>query len=239
MKRTTLLLLLIIITLQASAQSLEGNYRHQNDSIAFTGNEVTFSISGFGALTNLMVGEGTFEQVDNFLLIHATDYSGDKTITHTFDGNVQDTLRVQVTTLENYPAPYALVDFVNAKGKLVERMICDENGRANLYKNPKQIDKIARIKVTNLGFDTAVVDFDSNNDYLIKLVKTNVIENQTMAFEIRESDVASMSVVLLDEDFNEGKDRMKSLARLSKRAQKRNILDKIFRKEYDGMFEGR
>lgn len=239
MKRTALQLLLIILTLQASAQTLEGVYRHQNDSIALTGKEVTFSISGFGALTNVMVGLGTFEQVDNFLLIHTTDYRGDKTLAHTFDGNIEDTLRVQVTSLQNYPTPYALVDFVNAKGRLVERAICDENGRTYLHKTPKQIDKISKIKVSSLGYDTAEIDFDPNKDYLIKLAENRVIENQTLVFELKDWDVASISVVLIDEDFKEGKNRMKSLQRLSKRAAKRNVLGKVFRREYDGMFEGR
>ena len=239
MKRTALLLLLFVVVLQVSSQSLEGCYRHQNDSISFTGNEVAFSISGFGALTTIMVGEGTFELIDNFLLVHTTDYSGDKSIAHSFDGNIEDTLRVQVTTLENYPINGAMVDFVNAKGRSIQRLVSDNNGRVNLYKNPKQINKIAQIKISNLGLDEVAVDFDNNNDYLIKLANNNVIENQTMAFEIKESDVATISVVLVDQNFIEGKNRIKSLQRLSKRTQKRNTLGKIFRKKHDAMFDGR
>lgn len=239
MKQTTILLLLFVLTLQVSAQSLDGCYRHQNDSISFIDDKATFSISGFGALTTTMVGEGTFEVIDDFLLIHTNEYSGEKTITHSFDGNVEDTVRLHITTIENYPVKGAMVDFLNAKNRLVTRAVSDDNGWVNLEKKPKQIKRIAKIKVSNLGYSNAVIDFNSSSDYQIKLAKNNVIENQTVAFEIEDMDVASVSIILIEENFNAGKDRMKSLQRLSKQTKKRNRLGKIFRKEYDGMFDGR
>ena len=52
-------------------------------------------------------------------------------------------------------------------------------------------------------------------------------------------DAETLSITLLSDDFDPGKDKMKSLQRLDKKIQKSNVLAKRLKKEYIPTYQGR
>lgn len=239
MKYISTTLIMIIASLQLFGQNPEGCYRNQSDSLLFENGEVIFSVSDFGALSTRMVGRGSCERIEDYLLINTGAYDGEKTTFNVFEGNDNDTLRVQVTSQQSYPINGAMVEFNSKSGKALKRMITNDEGRIYFIKNPKLTKKITDIHVSHLGHNGVTLDYDNNSEYLVKLAKNNVVENKTVVFKIESEDVESISIQLLSENFESRKDKIKELQSLDKKAQKRNRLGKIYKKEYEPEFSGR
>lgn len=239
MRYLSITLLMIISSMHIFGQNPKGCYRNQSDSLLFENGEVIFSVSDFGALSTRMVGKGSCERIEDYLLINTKAYDGEKTTFNMFEGNNNDTLRVQVTSKQNYPINGAMVEFNSKSGKALKRMITDEEGRVYFLKNPKLTKNISNIQVSHLGHNAITLDFDNNSEYLVKLAKNHVLENQTVVFKIENEDVESISIQLLSDNFESKKDKLKELQSLDKKAQKRNRLGKIYKKEYEPEFSGR
>ncbi|MDO5523636.1 MAG: hypothetical protein Q4G48_06265 [Bacteroidia bacterium] len=228
MKKYISIFLFLFATYSIHSQNLEGNYKEGADSLSISGGKAVFNVSGFGALSTRMVGEGKYEYFDNFLLINTEEYSGQKTRFEPVNGSKKDSTVVRVVGLDNYAIRGALTEFLSESDKAIRVGVTDDRGRIIQPNDPK----IRKIKVSNLGYQDIVFDAAPGKDFLVKLAGNNVIENQTVVFKINEEDEETISIILLSDDFDPGKDRTKSLDRLNKRAQKSNVLPKRLKKEY-------
>lgn len=232
MKYFSAAILFFMLFTAAFGQELDGNYKNESDSLYFSNGKIIFSISGFGALSTRMVGEGTYEQVGDYLLIKTGSYSGEKSIQKTLDKIASDTLSLQITTLENYPVNGAMAELLTSSEKVLKRAIAGDDGKIHFQEHSKLMKKVAKVKVSHLGYDNILFDCNNEQDYLIKLAKNDVIENKTIVFNISEPDEETLSIILLSDDFNPQKDQMKALHKLKNQAKNKNKLSKRYKKEY-------
>ncbi len=203
------------------SQDFEGNYKDRTDS--------------FGALFTQMVGEGEYEYFNDYLLVNTSDYSGEKSVSEPINGSKKDSVVVKVVDPDNYSVQGALTEFLSESNKVIRGIITDDQGKSQ---HPND-QKIKKVKVTNLGYDDIVFDVVQGKDFLVKLAKNNVIENQTVAFKVKSEDEETLSILLLSDNFDPGKDKMKSLEKLDKKAQKKNVLTKRLKKEYISTYKRR
>lgn len=235
MKKYFTVLILLSLSLSLLSQDFDGNYKDKTDSFSFSNGQALFSLSGFGALFTRMVGEGKYEYVDNYLLVHTSGYPGEKSVFESINGTKKDSILVKVVGPDNYPVQGALTEFLSESNKIIRGNITDDLGKSQ---HPKD-QKIKRIKVTNLGYDDVAFEVEQGKDFLVKLARNNVIENQTVAFKVKREDEETLSIILLSDNFDPGKDKIKSLEKLDKKTQKNNVLAKRLKKEYIPAYQGR
>lgn len=228
MKKVLLLTGFLLIGSFLSAQQLDGIYKNGTDSITFSNGKVNFRISGFGGLSSVQVGEGTYEFGDGFLFIHTSDYPGDKSSFETLDGSSNDTCIVYTVSLQNYSVQGILVESRNKSGRLIQGKVTDYDGKIIFT----SCDKTAAISASSLGYDPITFDYARGNNYRIRLAENIVIENSTVAFGIRIIDEETISLMMLSDNFNLGKDREKELKSLEKKARKNNKLEQRLKKVY-------
>lgn len=228
MKKYFAILIFLSVSFALMSQGFEGNYKDKTDSLTFSNEKAIFSLSGFGALFTRMVGEGEYEYFDNYLLVNTSNYSGQKSVFEPIDGSKKDSIVVKVVGLENYPIQGALTEFLSESDKVIRGVVTNDQGKSEQLNDPK----IKKVKVSNLGYNDIVFNVVRGKDFLVKLAKNNVIENQTVAFKAQKEDEETLSIILLSDDFNPGKNKIKSLEKLDKKAQKGNVLAKRLKKEY-------
>ena len=228
MKKHFAVLIFLFVSFALLSQDFDGSYKDNTDSLTFSNGKVTFNVSGFGALFTRMAGEGEYEYFDDYLLINTSDYSGEKSVFEPIDGSKKDTIVVKVVGLDNYPIQGVLTEFLSESGKVFRGNVTNDQGKSQ---QPND-QKIRKVKVSNLGYDDIVFDVMQGKDFLVKLAKNNVIENQTVAFKVKNDGDETISIILLTDDFDPGKDKMKSLEKLDKKVQKSNVLGKRLKKEY-------
>lgn len=230
MKKYFTVLTFLFISFSILSQDFEGNYKDKADSLTFSNGEVVFNVGGFSGLSVNKKGEGTYEKIDDFLLIHTAEYSGDKTSMQELNHSKKDTLVIAVRDYNNSPVQGAYAEWLNNSGKSLGGEVSNERGMIFYKKRAKE--KMKKIRIGSFGYDDIVFNYNPEKDYLIRLAGDNIIENQTVVFKIKEEDEETISIVLLSDDFDPGKDRTKSLNRLDKRAKRSNILPKRLKKEY-------
>ncbi len=226
--RTVSIILFLSCIFSVFSQELDGTFKEGSDSLSFSGGKVIFSVSGFGALTSRIVGEGSYEQVDDYLIVKTTDYSGRKSTTTELDASKKDTLTIKVIAFENYPIQSVLVEFLNGKSKTEKALVTDNNGKAEVPYNTK----ITGIRVSALGYNDIFTPVKQRKDYLVKMAENNVIEGQDVVFRLSDTDEETIHVTLLSSEFEAGRDRAKSLEKLNKKAQNTNVLGKRLKKKY-------
>lgn len=232
MKKYFTILSFLFITFALAAQDFEGNYKDKTDSLFFSNGKVIFNVSGFGALSTRIVGEGEYEYFDDYLLINTSDYSGKKSVFETVDGSKKDTIVVKVVSIDNYPIQGVLTEFLSESDKVIRGSVTNDQGKC-IQPNDQ---KIKKVKVANMGYNDIIFDAVQGKDFLVKLAKNNVIENQTVVFKIKNEDEDAISIILLSDNFNPGRDRMKSIEKLDKKVQKSNVLGKRLVKEYISVY---
>lgn len=223
-----LLLTAILLSGTALFAQLDGTYKIGTDSIAFSGEKVTFRISGFGGLSSAHVGEGKYELSGDYLFIHTSDYSGDKTSFELLEGTKKDTCVVHAVSSQNYAVQGILVESRTKSGKLVSGKVTGNDGK--VFFTP--CNKIASISAICLGYNPISFNYTPGKDYQIRLAKNDIVENKTAVFKINFTDQETLSVLMLTDDFNLKKERDKELQKLEKKAQKSNKLDKRLKKVY-------
>lgn len=228
MKKYFTILIFLSVSFALMSQGFEGNYKDKTDSLTFFNGKAIFNLSGFGALFTRMVGEGEYEYFDNYLLVNTSDYSGEKSVFEPIDGSKKDTMVVKVVGLDNYPIQGALTEFLSESDKVIRGVVTNDRGKSEQFSEPK----VKKVKVSNLGYNDIIFNVVRGKDFFVKLAKNNVIEHQTVVFKVQNEDEETLSIILLSDNFNPGKDKMKSLEKLDKKAQKSNVLAKRLKKEY-------
>lgn len=210
-----------------SAQHIDGAYKNETDSLVLRDGKATFSVSGFGALDVHKIGEGSYEWVDDFLLIHTDEFSGEKTKLQQLNGSKQDTVVMKISTKRNVSLQGALIECYNVANKILKTAISDEKGLVFITKNPQ----IKKIKVSLMGYSDLVFDYNANHDYLVRMSQGDVIEQKTVVFKIKKIDEETLSVMLISSDFDvDEHKKMKELNKLEKKMRKRNLLDTRLKK---------
>jgi hypothetical protein len=228
MKKNLLLVTILLSACSLFGQQLEGTFKNGLDSLAFTNDKATFRITGFAGLSVAQVGEGSYELTDNFLFIHTTDYSGFKSSSQALEGSRKDTCVVKVVGSYNYPIPTILAESRNRTNKLIEGKVTDSEGKIYFTMN----DKMTSIAVSAMGYNSIAFDYSPGKDYLVRLAENDIIEQRTVVFRIDIIDDETISLLLLTDDFDAGKNRDNELQKLEKKARKRNLLDKRLKKVY-------
>ncbi|WP_418892789.1 hypothetical protein [Limibacterium fermenti] len=228
MKKILITSLFLLSMLQLSAQELAGAFKEGNDSISFAGNKVIFSLSDFSGLSNIKTGEGEFEQTGRYLLVHTNTYSGEKSSFEPSDATLKDSTVIKVVSNNHYVLPGILVELLNKSHKTIAGKVSDENGIVYVEKDPK----IVHIKISALGYDEIEFPYNPQQDYLVSVVKKDIIENQTVAFKIDKPDEETLSILLLSDEFEAKNNLEKALEKLDKRAAKNNQLPKQLKKVY-------
>lgn len=228
MKKILLLAGILLSGLSLFAQQFDGTYKNGADSIAFSNEKVIFRISGFGGLSSAHVGEGTYELAGDYLFIHTSDYSGNKTSFELLDATAKDTCIVHTVSLQNYAVQSILVESRSKSGKLIEGKVTGNDGKVFFT----SCSKIASISATSLGYNAISFDYTPGKDYRVRLAENDIIENKTVAFKINFIDEETLSLLMLTDDFKTGKNREKELQKLEKRAQKTNKLERRLKKVY-------
>ncbi|RNC66847.1 hypothetical protein [Proteiniphilum sp. X52] len=228
MKKFLLLTGILLSGISLFAQQLDGTYKNGADSLAFSNEKVIFRISGFGGLSSAHAGEGTYELAGDYLFIHTSDYSGNKTTYELLDGSGKDTCVVHTVSPQNYAVQGILVESRTKSGKLVSGKVTGNDGK--VFFTP--CHKISSLSATSLGYHSISLDYTPGKDYRIRLAENDIIENRTVAFKINFIDEETLSLLMLTDDFDTGRNREKELQKLENRARKTNKLDKRLKKVY-------
>jgi len=228
MKKILLLAVIILSGASLFAQQLEGTYKNGVDSIVFSGNQVTFRITGFAGLSVAQVAEGSYEQASDFLIIGTTDYSGSRSSFEALEGSRKDSCVVKVIGMQNYPVQSVLVESRSNSHKLIEGKVTGSDGKIYL----KETEKMGVISVSAMGYNAIEFGYTPGKDFLVRLAENDIIENRTVVFSIKIIDEETISLLLLTDDFDAGNNRDKELQKLEKKARKSNLLDKRLKKVY-------
>ena len=208
------------------AQQPEGTFRTDADSIVFSGNDIYFSLRGFAGLNALQVGRGTFEVVDNFIIVQTSDFSGDRTSSETVAGASDEYITVIVVDSEMFWVQGIFVESLDGRGRRIERRLTNNQGTALLPRSAN----IERIVISGMGFDNYSFEYTSGSDHHIRLAQHEVIENTTAVFRFNKIDDEFLSLLLLTADFQEGRNRDRALRQLDNRAQRNNRMERRFRR---------
>jgi len=228
MLRNIFTLVIILASTLAFAQDFEGTFKEGNNYIIFENNIVKFNMDdGMNLLSNI-VGEGTYTYTDNYLLVNTTDYSGIKTEAEILSNAKKDTLTISVINQDNFYEKGVLVELLNEKNKVLVGGVTNDAGIAIFKTNPK----VKKVRVFNMGHDDIIFDYDPTNDYRIKLAKNEVVENQVVAFSVKKIDDDTLSLIMLTTKFDAGKEPQKELDKLSKKTQKKKLIEKRMKRMF-------
>lgn len=234
-KLTSILILILTSTSSIFGQQFTGNYKNRNDSLFFSNNKVTFCLSDFSALSSQIVGEGTYEYVDQYLIINTGEYSGTKSKYGKNKAATENTPNIKVSTSDGYSFQGVLIEFLSNSNKVISQAITDNEGNATQPIN----DKIAKIRASSMGYNGIEFECNKDVDYSIVMAKNNVIQNQIVVLELIEEDEGAISVRLLSDNLKAGKNINKELEKAYRKTEKLNILRKRLTKEYISEFYNR
>lgn len=228
MKKNLLFTCSLLLPLMLFAQQTGATFKNGLDSLVFINGKAVFCLTGFAGLSTAQVGEGSYEQVDHFLLIKTSDYSGPKSAYQPIKGSTNDSCLVKVVGSDNYPLQNILVEARTKSDKVLEGKVSGDDGKAWFKDN----DKLEKITVSAMGYDAITIDHTLGKHYLVTMTENNIIENSTVVFSIRTVDDETISLLLLTDDFKESKNRLSDLQKLEKKIRKRNLLEKRLKKVY-------
>lgn len=217
-----------LFSISAFSQTIyNGNYIDGKSVLKFSGDRVYFDFAEMGNISH-SIGEGTYEIMSDYMVVSTGEYPGEKTNMQALDASKKDTIVIKVTDVNNHPLSGALVEALNAKGKLMLSGTTGNDGRILFLSD----EKISQFRVFNMGSTGLTFDYIPKKDFWVKMSDRLIVENQLAAFKIAQINEETISALLLSTDFDPGKDQLKALEKLDARAQKRNFLPIRIKKEY-------
>lgn len=229
MKKMFYVLFFLILSIATYSQQYEGIFREGNDVLKFEDGKVYFNMDEMGNMITNKVGEGSYEILGDYLLVETGEYLGEKTTVQQLPGSKKDSIVIKVMDNQNFSLSGILVELLNSSGKTLGVGVTNNDGKVLFKKNPKT----SEIKVSDMVYDDITFSYDAANDFLVKLVKNDIIENRIVAFRLRKVDDETLSVLLLSSNFDPGKNPQRELEKLDKKALKSNYIDKRMKKEYE------
>lgn len=210
-----IILATVLFSLTLNAQEISGTYFEGPDSLSFNKELVKFSIRGNDALGVVFTGEGAYEIINDFIVINTEAYSGKKTKIETKTAEKKDTTQIQLFNEDGFSIQGVRAELLNNKNKSIDLKISDDHGIVLFKTNPK----VAAIKVSDLLYDKATFDYESDTDYTIHLVQSRVLEDKTVILKLIESTDSELTVKLLSTDFNRKNPSDSQLRRLDKKTK--------------------
>jgi hypothetical protein len=212
--KATIITILCLISFLSWSQTFQGLYKENSDFISFTNDSVNFRIESNGGIIITEIGEGNYKIVDNFLLINTSDFKGQKSVARK-SFNKNDRFELHVINKQGKPMSGATILFLDQSDKRIAGVISDNQGFADYPLSAR----IKKIKIVFLGYDTIEFDCGQFNSFTIELVSDEIIEGQTVVFQIVNYDNMFLSLRLLTTDL--GSDQStKELRKLLKRTKK-------------------
>jgi len=223
--KSILIFFLILISGNIFSQNLAGRFIEDNDHISFENGYANFKIGGNGGITFYYCGEGKYEIINDFLLIHTSKFKGENSIINPID-TISDQVELTVNDIKGNAIQGAFVALLDGKGKLISGGISNDKGISLLNRS----SQIKQVKVSFVGMDNLTFDYNQNCNYIIELAPIDIIESQTVVFKVTQSVDNSLSLILLTFDFNPRKNTTKELHRLERKTKKYQFRERTFNK---------
>lgn len=220
--KSVALFILVFLCNFSSAQISDGTYTADYDFIRLDSNYATFTISSNGGLRMYYCGEGPYEIVEDYLIINAGIFHGQKSRVHEIP-SLDNEIEISVRDLKGAPLPFINLYFTSAKGKIIGGGISNESGIARIERNPK----IKNLQVINLVYDNLIIDYKPNTNYNFELADLHILENNQVIFKIQKYDDRSMTLKLLK--FSPEKSKIKFLDKLNRKDNKYPSRERFFK----------
>ena len=148
MKKITFSILLVLLSLSSSSQGLSGTYSDGESQIIFNDSLVEFSLMReFNSCLDtdtkhsfrkyLTKGKGTYFMIDDFLIID-TEEEDKKEQVFSISKSKNNTSFVNVSDLKTKEKiPFYNLHLLDSKGKIIQIVAGDINGKAIIKKNKK------------------------------------------------------------------------------------------------------
>lgn len=208
-------LIAICLSFTINAQDINGTYTEGADIITFNDDNINFMVKGNDGLGIIFTGEGTYEMIDDYLLIRTEEYSGEKTKVEMKSSEKKDTIQIQFFDENGFSIKGVRAEFLNKSGKSISLDISNDRGIVLLPSNPK----VVSIKASDLLYDKTIFDCVDDNDYTVHLVKNRVLEDKTVVFKLIDKTDSRLTMKLLSTDFNKKKPSVSHLQRLDKKTK--------------------
>lgn len=221
-----IILATVLFSLTLNAQEINGTYFEGSDFLSFKDNRIKFNVRGNDALGIVYTGEGTYETIDDFIVVNTTTYNGAKTKIEARPSIKKDTIQLQFFDESGYSIKGVRTEFLNKKNKPINLKISDERGIV-LY---KQSPKITAIRVADLLYDKAIFEYELETDYTIHLVKNRVLENKTVIFKLVDETDTQLTVKLLSTDLKREDPSASQLKKLDKKTKAIIDRSRLFKK---------
>lgn len=219
MKQPYMKILIILTTLlfnlALSAQDFTGIYHEGTDTISFDNNRVSFMIKSNDGLGMVFAGEGTYEMIDDFILINTEAYTGAKTKIEMKPSEKKDTIQIQYFDENGFSIRGVRTEFLNKSDKTISLDISDDNGIVYHKADPK----IVSIKAIDLLYDKTKFDCVKDTDFTVYLMKKRVLEDKTVVFKLIDKTESQLTVKLLSTDFDKKNPSASHLQKLDKKTQ--------------------
>ena len=215
--------MIIVFVAVTLAQQFNGKYYDNEDYLLFEGDSVKIDIQSDGGLTCQIRGIGKYEIIDEFLLINTGEYNLSKSIFTTSEKDEKFT-KVLVRDENGDFIPFANISYLDKQDKIFGGGVTDFDGIC-IIENP---ERIVKIRVSFVGYNSLIIDFKSNFDYQVILANGLILENQVLVFKINAMEMNRINLTLLSINFNPNRNIVKSLKRLDRKANKSDNHVRLF-----------
>jgi hypothetical protein len=222
--RTILTISMIIVFVAVTlAQQFNGKYFDNEDYLLFEGDSVKIDIQSDGGLTCQIRGIGKYEIIDEFLLINTGEYNLSKSIFTTSEKDEKFT-KVLVRDENGDFIPFVNISYLDKQDKIFGGGVTDFDGICVIENH----ERIVKIRVSFVGYNSLIIDFKSNFDYQVILANGLILENQVLVFKINAMEMNRINLTLLSINFNPNRNIVKSLKRLDRKANKSDNHVRLF-----------
>ncbi len=215
--------MIIIFMAGTSAQQFNGKYYDNEDYLLFEGDSVKIDIQSDGGLTCQIRGIGKYEIIDEFLLINTGEYNLSKSIFTTSEKDEKFT-KVLVRDENGDFIPFVNISYLDKQDKIFGGGVTDFDGICVIENH----ERIVKIRVSFVGYNSLIIDFKSNFDYQVILANGLILENQVLVFKINAMEMNRINLTLLSINFNPNRNIVKSLKRLDRKANKSDNHVRLF-----------
>lgn len=212
--------LLAILSLSSGwsqGQTIEGTFHDNGDIIAFRNGMAQFEVFSEGGLVIQLRGNGKYEIVDNFLLIHT---GVDKNLRQSYYDTTLAAGSPKMTFVDEEGNPLLSVNitYLDLSGEIIGHSYPDARKMAHILQH-----RTATVQISFIGYDDVSIKLRNGYDYKVTLAEGQTLEDKTVVFKIISSDLESLNLKLFSEDFTVRQNVRKDLARLERKVKPQNL----------------
>ena len=213
MKLTVILFISFLFIQTGLSQNPEGNYICYSQFIKFDKQKVEFDIY-HGCLAQRLRGQGTYEILDNYLLINTGDFNNQSQRSFCISSSTSNDsiLFLIKSAIDGDFIPIAHVQFLDINNNEIGGFRSDRTGSKLL---PNKMD-INKIRVSSAFYEPLIFDYEPYSNIYVTLECQSIIEKSTVVFRICSSSENTLQLSLLTTNFARGKNTLKSLYKLDK-----------------------